>query len=132
MPGPYTAMGWNIDPAGMTELLVSLRDRYPNQPLMVTENGAAFPDEVAPDGRIHDNERVAYLHDHIAAVLDARDAGVDVRGYFAWSLLDNFEWGWGTTAALASSASTTKPLNAPGKTRHSGTGLSPQGPRCLV
>lgn len=95
MPGPYTAMGWNIDPAGMTELLVSLRDRYPNQPLMVTENGAAFPDEVAPDGRIHDNERVAYLHDHIAAVLDARDAGVDVRGYFAWSLLDNFEWGWG-------------------------------------
>ncbi|WP_035833244.1 GH1 family beta-glucosidase [Jonesia quinghaiensis] len=95
MPGPYTAMGWNIDPAGMTELLVSLRDSYPQQPLMVTENGAAFYDTVTDDGRVHDVERVAYLHDHIAAVLDAREAGVDVRGYFAWSLLDNFEWGWG-------------------------------------
>jgi len=95
MEGPYTAMGWNIDPAGMTELLLSLRDTYPNQPLMITENGAAFADEVSEDGRVHDERRVAYLHDHIAAVLDAREQGTDVRGYFAWSLLDNFEWGWG-------------------------------------
>lgn len=95
MPGPHTQMGWNIDPGGMTELLVSLGKKYPDQPLMVTENGAAFIDEVSADGRVHDDRRVAYLHDHIAAVLDAHDAGVDVRGYFAWSLLDNFEWAWG-------------------------------------
>ncbi len=94
LPGPYTAMGWNIDPAGMTELLLSLKENYPDQPLMITENGAAFADEVV-DGRIHDVRRVSYLHDHIAAVLDAYEQGVDVRGYFAWSLLDNFEWAWG-------------------------------------
>lgn len=95
MPGPHTEMGWNIDPGGMTELLVSLGKKYPNQPLMVTENGAAFADEVTADGRVHDQRRVEYLHDHIAAVFDAHEAGVDVRGYFAWSLLDNFEWAWG-------------------------------------
>jgi beta-glucosidase len=94
LPGPYTAMGWNIDPSGMTELLLSLKQNYPDQPLMITENGAAFADEVV-DGRIHDIQRVSYLHDHIAAVLDAYEQGVDVRGYFAWSLLDNFEWAWG-------------------------------------
>lgn len=95
LAGPYTEMGWNIEPAGMTELLVSLHRDYPNQPLMITENGAAFADEVSEDGRVHDVRRVSYLHDHIAAVLDAHEQGVDVRGYFAWSLLDNFEWGWG-------------------------------------
>lgn len=94
-PGPYTAMGWNIEPAGMTELLVSLARTYPEQPLMVTENGAAFEDVVSPDGRVHDDRRVAYLHDHVDAVGAAIDAGADVRGYFAWSLLDNFEWGYG-------------------------------------
>jgi beta-glucosidase len=78
----------------MTELLLSLKQNYPDQPLMITENGAAFADEVV-DGRIHDIQRVSYLHDHIAAVLDAYEQGVDVRGYFAWSLLDNFEWAWG-------------------------------------
>lgn len=95
LEGPYTAMGWNIEPAGLTELLVKLRDEYPSQPLMITENGAAFYDTVTDEGRVHDVERVSYLHDHIAAVLDAHEVGVDVRGYFAWSLLDNFEWGWG-------------------------------------
>jgi len=94
-PGPYTAMGWIIEPAGLTELLVSLHTTYPDQPLMITENGAAFDDEVAADGRIHDERRIAYLHDHIEAVGVAIDAGVDVRGYFVWSLLDNFEWAYG-------------------------------------
>ena len=79
----------------MTELLVSVATTYPDQPLMVTENGAAFDDEVAPDGRVHDDRRVAYLRDHIEAVGQAIDAGADVRGYFVWSLLDNFEWGYG-------------------------------------
>lgn len=94
-PGPTTAMGWNIDPSGMTDLLVSLAEAYPDQELMVTENGAAFEDVVSADGRVHDDRRVAYLHDHVEAVGVAIDRGADVRGYFAWSLLDNFEWGFG-------------------------------------
>jgi beta-glucosidase len=94
-PGPYTAMGWNIEPSGLTELLVGLHRDYPGQPLMVTENGAAFYDVISADGAIHDDDRVDYLHRHIDAVGKAMDAGADVRGYFVWSLLDNFEWGWG-------------------------------------
>ena len=62
---------------------------------MVTENGAAFYDTVSEDGQVHDADRVSYLHGHIDAVGQAIDAGVDVRGYFLWSLLDNFEWAWG-------------------------------------
>lgn len=92
---PYTSMGWSIFPDGLTELLVSLSERYPGQALMVTENGAAFPDVVSEDGLVHDPERVAYYRDHIAAIADAIDAGADVRGYFAWSLFDNFEWAFG-------------------------------------
>ncbi len=96
--GPLTAMGWNVEPAGLTELLVSLHEEY-GVPLYVTENGAAFDDDVTLDAdgraRVHDPRRVAYLHDHVDALGAARDAGADVRGYFAWSLLDNFEWGWG-------------------------------------
>ncbi|WFE47515.1 GH1 family beta-glucosidase [Verrucosispora sp. WMMD1129] len=94
-PGPYTAMGWNIEPAGLTELLLRLHREYPDQPLMITENGAAFDDVVSPDGTIHDDRRIDYLHRHIAATHDAMAAGTDVRGYFVWSLLDNFEWAYG-------------------------------------
>ncbi|ASR53960.1 GH1 family beta-glucosidase [Cellulomonas sp. PSBB021] len=94
-PGPHTAMGWNIEPEGLVELLVELHERYPNLPLAVTENGAAFYDTVDEDGRVHDVERVAYLHDHIDAVGEAIDKGVDVVGYFVWSFLDNFEWAYG-------------------------------------
>ncbi len=94
-PGPHTAMGWNIDPDAFTELLVAVGRRYPDLPLMVTENGAAFHDEVSDDGRIHDDRRVDYLYRHIDAVGAAIDAGADVRGYFVWSLLDNFEWSFG-------------------------------------
>jgi beta-glucosidase len=94
-PGPYTAMGWNIDPSGMLELLTDIGTRYPDLPLMVTENGAAFYDQVSADGQVHDADRVSYLHGHINAVGQAIDAGIDVRGYFLWSLLDNFEWSWG-------------------------------------
>jgi beta-glucosidase len=94
-PGPYTAMGWNIDPPALTELLLRLHREYPRQPLMITENGAAFDDVVSADGTIQDDRRIDYLHRHIAAVADARAQGADVRGYFLWSLLDNFEWGYG-------------------------------------
>jgi beta-glucosidase len=62
---------------------------------LVTENGAAFDDVVSPDGRIHDPRRVAYLHDHIEAIGAALDAGADVRGYFVWTVMDNFEWSFG-------------------------------------
>ena len=94
-PGPYTAMGWNIDPTGMHELLTGLSRTYPDLPLMVTENGAAFDDEVTPDGRVHDVDRVSYIHRHLDAVGQAMDDGADVRGYFVWSLMDNFEWAYG-------------------------------------
>ena len=100
-PGPYTEMGWNIEPAGLTELLLRLHREYPDLPLMVTENGAAFADEVVADASrpsgwaVHDEKRLAYIRDHVGAVLDAVDAGADVRGYLVWSLLDNFEWGYG-------------------------------------
>jgi beta-glucosidase len=96
-PGPYTTMGWNIDPSGLTELLLRLHREYPDQPLMITENGAAFDDVVSPDGAIHDELRVDYLRRHVAAMASAIDAGADVRGYFVWSLLDNFEWAEGYT-----------------------------------
>ena len=94
-PGPHTAMGWNIDPGGLTELLLRLHREYPDQPLMVTENGAAFDDVVSPDGAVHDERRLDYLRRHVDAVGAAADQGADVRGYFVWSLLDNFEWGYG-------------------------------------
>jgi beta-glucosidase len=94
-PGPTTAMGWNIDPGAMTELLLRLRRDYPDQPLMITENGAAFADVVAPDGAIHDDNRIDYVRRHLGAVADAIEQGADVRGYFLWSLMDNFEWAWG-------------------------------------
>lgn len=94
-PGPYTEMGWNIAPEGLTTLLLDLHRRYPGLPLVITENGAAFDDHVDADGRVRDVQRVSYVHDHLAAVAAAMDAGADVRGYFLWSLLDNFEWAWG-------------------------------------
>ncbi|PTT69876.1 family 1 glycosylhydrolase, partial [Arthrobacter sp. HMWF013] len=64
-------------------------------PLYITENGAAYEDTVSPDGAVHDGERTGFILDHIAAVGEAIEQGADVRGYFVWSLLDNFEWSWG-------------------------------------
>ena len=92
--GPYTAMGWNIAPEGLEELLVDLSERFPTLPLVVTENGAAFDDTVV-DGRVHDEKRVDYLRRHFVAAHRAIARGVDLRGYLVWSLLDNFEWGYG-------------------------------------
>ena len=92
---PVTAMGWEIAPEGLTELLLRLARDYPQLPMLVTENGAAFDDRPDETGFVHDAERTAFLASHIAAVARARLAGADVRGYFAWSLLDNFEWSYG-------------------------------------
>ncbi|MEV0999148.1 GH1 family beta-glucosidase [Nonomuraea sp. NPDC050202] len=94
-PGPYTEMGWNIDETGLTELLLRLHRDYPGMPTMITENGAAFPDQVSADGLVHDADRVDYLHRHLTAVSEAIAGGADVRGYFVWSLMDNFEWAHG-------------------------------------
>ncbi len=93
--GPHTEMGWNIDPAGLEEMLADLTARYPAQPLMITENGAAFADPVGEDGVVHDADRIDYVRRHLAAVVRAVEAGADVRGYFLWSLMDNFEWAYG-------------------------------------
>jgi len=92
--GPYTSMGWNIAPDGLEELLVSLHQSHPGLPLVITENGAAFDDAVE-DGRVDDPERVDYLRRHFTAAHRAIERGVDLRGYLVWSLLDNFEWGYG-------------------------------------
>ena len=92
---PQTAMGWEVEPAALTELLTRVRYEYLDIPVLVTENGAAYSDYVAPDGSVRDPERIRYLDAHLRAVLRARTAGVNVRGYFVWSLIDNFEWAYG-------------------------------------
>jgi beta-glucosidase len=90
-----TAMGWEVHAAGLTGVLTRLAADYGPPPMYVTENGAAFRDTVTANGRVHDRERTAYLAAHLKACRDAVAAGVDLRGYFVWSLLDNFEWAWG-------------------------------------
>lgn len=91
---PMTAMGWEIDPSGLCETLTRVAREYPPVPLYVTENGAAFDDTVSAGG-VHDPDRLAYVDGHLRACHDALLAGVPLRGYFAWSLMDNFEWSWG-------------------------------------
>jgi beta-glucosidase len=91
----FTSMGWPIDAGGLTKELIRLRDRYENLELYVTENGACFDDRLAADGTIQDDDRIAFLRDHINAARNAIAAGVNLRGYFVWSLLDNFEWAEG-------------------------------------
>ncbi len=93
---PQTAMGWEINPDGLRTLLVRLGQEYPElPPLYVTENGSAWDDVVSSDGQVLDAQRVEFLARHLEAVAQAIDEGADVRGYFAWSLMDNFEWAWG-------------------------------------
>ncbi|HEX9942603.1 MAG TPA: GH1 family beta-glucosidase [Thermoanaerobaculia bacterium] len=92
----HTETDWEVYPAGLEETLRWVADRYGPVPLYVTENGAAFYDPPSPlDGRVDDPLRIAYLREHLKAVARAIAAGVDVRGYFVWSLLDNFEWSHG-------------------------------------
>ena len=92
----HTTMGWPVVPDTFTDLLVDLDRRYPDlPPILITENGSAEDDRPDESGRVHDTDRIAYLRDHLNALSRAIDAGVDVRGYFVWSLLDNFEWAFG-------------------------------------
>lgn len=95
---PQTAMGWEVYPDALRDLLVRLHQDYTAQAgvaLYVTENGAAYDDVVGPDGSVEDPERLDYIRRHLQAVHAAMEDGVDVRGYFVWSLLDNFEWAFG-------------------------------------
>ncbi|GGI07954.1 GH1 family beta-glucosidase [Egicoccus halophilus] len=95
-PEPTTEMGWGIEPHGLRDLLQRLHAEWPVPPILICENGAAFPDaDVDADGVVQDADRQQFLADHLAAVADAIDAGVDVAGYLAWSLMDNFEWAYG-------------------------------------
>jgi beta-glucosidase len=95
---PRTEMGWEVDATGLEEVLLTTGRRAPGLPLLVTENGSAYADAVrGPDGSVQDDDRTAYLRDHLAATQRARSAGADVRGYIAWTLLDNFEWAEGYT-----------------------------------
>jgi beta-glucosidase len=94
-PGPVTASGWAVEPAGLTEALLTVTNEYGALPLYVHETGAAFDDRMDAEGGIDDPDRVAWLDAHLRAALDARAAGVDLRGFFVWSFLDNFEWAEG-------------------------------------
>ncbi|EMY33620.1 broad-specificity cellobiase [Arthrobacter crystallopoietes BAB-32] len=95
---PTTAMGWEVQPEGLYRLLLRLQAEYAGPSgtaLYVTENGAAYEDVVQADGSVQDTERLEFFRAHVAQCHRAIGAGVDLRGYFAWSLLDNFEWAWG-------------------------------------
>jgi beta-glucosidase len=93
--GSPTSNGWAVEPDGLYECLVRLDADYDPPPLYIHESGGAFPDHLSADGRVHDSDRVAYLDAHVRACHDALAAGVDLRGFFVWSLLDNFEWAEG-------------------------------------
>ncbi|MDP5205903.1 GH1 family beta-glucosidase [Alishewanella sp. SMS8] len=91
---PLTDMGWEIYPKGLTEILLALHQRYTLPPIYITENGAAMPDSLLQD-KVADQHRVDYFQQHLQATENAIKAGVDIQGYFAWSLMDNFEWAEG-------------------------------------
>ena len=92
---PVTGMGWEISPKAFCDQLIDIHQRYGPIPIYVTENGAGYEETVPPDGKVHDDQRVAFLEGYLGAVCDAIAAGAKVRGYFIWSLLDNFEWAFG-------------------------------------
>ncbi len=93
--GEYTEMGWEVYPEGLYKILRWVHQNYPVPKIYVTENGASFTDAVTADGKVHDERRVAYLRGHMAQANRAMREGVPLRGYFAWSTLDNFEWAYG-------------------------------------
>ncbi len=91
----WTYMAWPVQPDGLYDLLMEFKRDYGNPAVYIAENGAAYDDKVDADGQIHDAERTAFLKDHLIAVARACADGCNVKGYLAWSLLDNFEWGFG-------------------------------------
>ncbi|MGM0498773.1 MAG: GH1 family beta-glucosidase [Bacillota bacterium] len=91
----YTAMNWEVYPQGLTDLLLRLDAEYTKKPIFITENGAAYNDQIAEDGSVHDKKRVDYLEKHFQAAHQAIEKGVNLAGYYVWSLMDNFEWAYG-------------------------------------
>ena len=97
----HTTLDWEVYPPALTDVLMWVHNRYGSIPLYITENGAAFDDPPAVEGPILDDPlRVAYLRDHLRAAHEAMRQGVDLRGYFVWSLMDNFEWRRGVLQAV--------------------------------
>ncbi len=94
-PGETTEMGWAIDPTGLYDLISTYSKMRPDLDLYVTENGAAYDDKPETDGQVNDPERIAYVHAHLQTVHRAINDGANVRGYYLWSLMDNFEWAYG-------------------------------------
>jgi beta-glucosidase len=92
-----TQMDWEVAPDGLRDVLLSLHREYAPREIVITENGAAYPDEVDAHGRIRDDDRIRYLARHVAGAAEALEAGVPLTGYFVWSLLDNYEWSFGYT-----------------------------------
>jgi beta-glucosidase len=92
---PKTAMGWDISPEEFKALIRRLRKEYTNLPIYITENGAAFNDTVSEDNRVHDPDRQLYMENHVKAVAELNEEGMNIAGYYLWSLLDNFEWAFG-------------------------------------
>jgi beta-glucosidase len=90
-------MGWEIHAPAFGRLLRRLQRDYKLPPIYITENGIALRDTISPDGHVHDPDRIKYLRDHFNEIKQAIDDGVDVRGYFLWTLIDNFEWSFGTS-----------------------------------
>lgn len=98
LPGAErTELGWEVFPNALRDLLIGLHQSYPIPAYYVMENGAAFHDELSAQGTVHDPQRQSYLERHLLAAAHALDAGVPLKGYFVWSLMDNFEWGEGYT-----------------------------------
>jgi beta-glucosidase len=92
---PRTSFEWEINPQHFRDLLLWIHDRYQCPPIYITENGAYFDDTLSDDGKVHDTGRIEFLDGYINAMLEARQKGVDIRGYFVWSMMDNFEWACG-------------------------------------
>lgn len=90
-------MGWEVFPQGLFDLLMWIKENYPQIPIYITENGAAYNDIVTEDGKVHDSKRIEYLKQHFDQARKAIENGVDLRGYFVWSLMDNLEWAMGYT-----------------------------------
>ncbi|MCA1032550.1 beta-glucosidase [Bacillus timonensis] len=92
---PKSGMGWDISPNEFKELIYRLREEYTNLPIYITENGAAFDDVLEEDGSVHDHDRVSFLEQHLKAIIELNEEGLNIAGYYLWSLLDNFEWAFG-------------------------------------
>ena len=115
-----TQMDWHVAPDGLRDTLIELNRTYAPREVVVTENGAAYPDTLDGDGRVRDTARLDYLARHIAAASEALDAGVPLTGYHVWSFMDNYEWSLGYTRRFAWSTSTTTRSAARPRTARAG------------